>query len=785
MWIRRVSGAVAASIVAGAATAATLTLHVKPGDDLRRLGTRIEMVRTHHRDNALRVTFAPGRYFLAAPWVISASESGSAQAPVEFTSQVPRGAILSGGRPLPPLRWDRWRTGIWRAKVAGAAFDRLWLNGNPLIRARYPNFDASRVPFGGTAADATSAQRVARWSNPAGAVIHALTSNRWGSMAIPIMGKKSDGTLLLGNAVGINRESIPSDQDRFVENVLEELDAPLEWYFDARNHWLYFMPSNTASPPSDGFVASHLETLVRFNGRAGKPVHDVKLNGFVFRDTRTTLLKTTEPLLRSDWNFYRGGAVVAEYAQRIDIEQNEFEQLGGNGVVVSGYNRAVHIRGNELHDVGASGFAFVGQPAAVRSPLYEYRQSQEVSVIDRAAGPQSDAYPADSAAEDNLIHDIGLVEKESAGIAISMARRITLSHNTIYRTPRAGVNVGDGTWGGHVIADNDVFDTVRETGDNGAFNSWGRDRFWDPDRDEMNRRVAKEPTLTLLDAVEPITIRHNRMRCDHGWDIDLDDGSSNYVIEDNVLLSGGLKLREGFARVVRNNIIINNSFHPHVWFANSGDVFEHNIVSGAYRPILMQHWGKSIDYNAFQTAKALQQARSAGTDAYSVAGSIDFLDPAAGDYRVSADSHALAVGFHNFSMDQFGVVDARLKARQQHVEIPALIVDEHSSAPGAVHAVLGMKLKSVETLGEQSATGLAHLAGVLVLEVAPDSPAARAGLAAGDVILEVPADQTSPADPTPDVQAFMSVLAGRRWQGSMPLKIWHQQAPAAATLSFQ
>jgi hypothetical protein len=77
--------------------------------------------------------------------------------------------------------------------------------------------------------------------------------------------------------------------------------------------------------------------------------------------------------------------------------------------------------------------------------------------------------------------------------------------------------------------------------------------------------MAAEPSLATLDAIEPVVIRRNRFECDHGWDVDLDDGASNYVIEENLKLSGGLKLREGVHRVVRNNILVNGSFHPHVW----------------------------------------------------------------------------------------------------------------------------------------------------------------------------------------------------------------------------
>ena len=385
-----------------------------------------------------------------------------------------------------------------------------------------------------------------------------------------------------------------------------------------------------------------------------------------FRHTAPTFLKTTEPLLRSDWVFHRAGAVLLEDSEHVSIESGVFDQLGGNAMVVSGRNRDVAIRGNEIYDIGASAIAFVGRPEAVRSPLFEYRQSQPLAAIDRVRGPVGDRFPADSIAEENLIHDIGQIEKQSAGIEISMAARISIRHNSIYRVPRAGINIGDGTWGGHQILDNDVFDTVLETGDHGAFNSWGRDRFWDPDRAEMNRRVATDPAVVGLDAVEPNTLRHNRLRCDHGWDIDLDDGSSNYVIEDNLMLAGGLKLREGFSRIARNNILVNNTLHPHVWFANSQDVFEHNIVMTGYQPILIDHWGKSIDYNLFPTKASLDRAASRGTDAHSIAGNPGFLAPEDGNFAVAPDSPAMSIGFKNFPMDDFGVTTPRLKARAEH-----------------------------------------------------------------------------------------------------------------------
>ena len=57
-----------------------------------------------------------------------------------------------------------------------------------------------------------------------------------------------------------------------------------------------------------------------------------------------------------------------------------------------------------------------------------------------------------------------------------------------------------------------------------------------------------------------------------------------------------------FGRFVENNVMVDESFNPHVWFAESGDIFMHNIVWTAYRPAKMPRppWGQEMDYNLVQ-----------------------------------------------------------------------------------------------------------------------------------------------------------------------------------------
>jgi len=718
----------ALAVMACGAQADSLTVK-----DAKSLEAALQRARADKR--ITRVELATGRYELAAPIVIDEALSGTVDEAFVLAAAPGAQPVLSGAMSLPALRWERWKDGLWRARFAGESFQRLWLGQHALVRARYPNLDPANPGFGG-AADATSPERVARWHDPQGAVLHALHGYGWGGLQIPILGKKPDGSLIYGDQLANNRVMPPSDKDRYVENVLEELDAPGEWFHDRREGWLYFKPLAGEQPPARGFRGSAQEALIRIEGRKAQVQH-VRIRNLVFRETEPTFLKATEPLLRSDWKFYRVGAVTIENAADVRIEGSEFVDLGGHAVVVSGRAQRVTVSGNHIHDIGGTAIAFVGRPEAVRSPLFEYHERLEVAAIDRMPGPKSDAYPKDSEASDNLIHDIGQIDRQATGVQLSMAARITVDHNSIYRMPRAGINIGDGTWGGHRLTHNDVFDTVRLTGDHGSFNSWGRDRFWHPDRAEMDRRAATHPELALLDAVEPIVMRRNRWRCDHGWDVDLDDGASNYVIEENLMLVGGLKLREGFQRVVRNNILVNGSFHPHVWFDNGGDVFESNVVMGAHQPVEIKRWGRSVNRNFFVAEADLRAAQARGTDADSVAGDPRFAAPAQGDYTVTNAALAERVGFVNFPMDDFGVRPARLKARALQPAFPAPRQLSQAAPLQPAQQLHGLSLKPVETLGEQSAAGLGDKAGVIVLSVEAGSPGDAAGFKPRDVIVGV------------------------------------------------
>ena len=677
------------------------------------------------------VLVGKGVYYLPDTLVLTAEDSGTQAAPVVYRAQGDGPVVLSGGVRLAELVWEPYRDGIVVARTPpGLVIDQLFVDGRRQPMARFPNFDPAVRPYGGYSADAFGSERAQRWADPTGGYIHAMHSAHWGGYHYRITGKKENGEVAYEGGWQNNRQMGMHREHRFVENVFEELDAPGEWYHDAKVGTLHYRPPADVDPKTATFEVVRLRHLVEFRG-----AKHVALRGFILRHAARTFMETKEPLLRSDWTVYRGGAVLFHGAEDCAVEDCELDQLGGNAIFASGANRRLRVVGCDIHDTGASAVAFVGEPKAVRNPLFEYGQRQAAADIDRTPGPKTDDYPADCVVEDCLIRRFGMVEKQATGVQIAMARGIVIRHCSIYDGSRAGINIGDGCWGGHVIEFCDVFDTVQETGDHGSFNSWGRDRYWGL-KDAAAEDLAQ---LALLDAVEPTVIRNNRWRCDHGWDVDLDDGSSNYQIHDNLFLKGGLKLREGFHRRVWNNIAVGNTLHPHVWYDGSGDVVTGNIWMAAYRPAVMRSgtWGREVDRNLFTTTDADRTRFAAnGCDAHSLVGDPRFVDPAAGDYRVRDGSPALEIGFRNFPMDRFGVRAPRLKAIARTPELPGVVSASSGHAAATrrtppvpvVRSWQGMRVK--ELVGEEhSAFGVSRESGGVHVREGSWS-----GIEAGDLI---------------------------------------------------
>ncbi|WP_217220442.1 hypothetical protein [Mucilaginibacter paludis] len=166
-----------------------------------------------------------GTYYLSKPVVFTVADSRKDNEPLTLTSVDHQKVIISGAAILGGLSWTPYKNGIWQTKIEqDLVFDALLVNGKLQHMARYPNYNPSVQILGGTAADAVSKERAARWLSPAGGYVHALHSARWGDMHYVITGKDSGGLPTLEGGWQNNRRSAMHEKYRYVENVFEELD---------------------------------------------------------------------------------------------------------------------------------------------------------------------------------------------------------------------------------------------------------------------------------------------------------------------------------------------------------------------------------------------------------------------------------------------------------------------------------------------------------------------------------------------------------------------------------
>ncbi|MDB5049298.1 MAG: hypothetical protein JWO30_2369 [Fibrobacteres bacterium] len=605
----------------------------------------------------INVWLRGGTYYQDSTLTFTTADGGSAATPITYSAYRGEKVILSGGLKVT----SAWAAGSGNIMVTTIApnlkVDQLFLNGTRQVLARYPNFDPNSInSLNGSSGDVLGAARVGRWSNPTEGpgYVRGLHSMTWGGESYIITGKNGSG--VTQKWVGDNnRGSAMSANNCVVENIFEELDAPGEWYYKKPTGQLYFYPPAGTNLGSATVELASLDELIRITGTAAAKVKYLTFNRLTFTHTyRTLFSKTYELLLRGDWGVARAGAVFIQDAENITVKHCFFDQLGGNGVFMSGYNRNHLVYNNEFTNTGASCVLSVGLQSAVRTP--STWAAPRNSIADQTPGPLTNDYPQGIVIDNNLMKNLGIFEKQTSGVCISMSSQVTARHNSVSFSPRAGMNINDGCWGGHIIEFNDINNCVRETGDHGPFNAWGRDRFWS----------VPNPTkqMALLDAVTPSLVRNNRIQDNNGrgaFGFDFDDGSSNYKVYQNLCITSGVKFREGFLRRSYNNIIINGQQHCHAWFNGGTDsVFRNIIVNGSpyemASPNLSgdQAW---FDYNDFWNNGGgvnYSVTQSAGLDGHSVTADPKFTNASAGNYTVAAGSPALGLGFVNFPMDQFG-----------------------------------------------------------------------------------------------------------------------------------
>jgi hypothetical protein len=277
-------------------------------------------------------------------------------------------------------------------------------------------------------------------------------------------------------------------------------------------------------------VAPISQTVIRVAGNASEPAHDLHFEGFNITHAAISFLEPYEAPSGGDWSVHRGAAFFAEDAERISMRQLQFDQVDGNAVFFSDLVRNSSVEDCDFWRIGESALLTVGSVPA----------GGDARDASRGKLPMNNSFIG------NWIEEVGVHIKQTSCFFKSAAGGNLVQGNVCYNGPRAGFNSNDGLPGGDVFEQNVIFNMVRESGDHGTFNSWDRKEFiYD----------CVDGTGTCF-TPRTIRLRHNMFIGPAGWNVDHDDGSSQFEDFSNVVFLGNFKYRDGVMRNMTRNLLV-------------------------------------------------------------------------------------------------------------------------------------------------------------------------------------------------------------------------------------
>lgn len=614
------------------------------------------------------IQVADGVYTLAEPLVLSAQDSGAAGRPVTYSAAPGAHPVLSAGIPLPAWRAvtlegkHLWAAPVPRSQAAPAdkssrPFRELYVSGRRRTLARSPDRGYLRledIPDLPPNTPWTSGKNYFRfldadapaWKNAAGADVVAFT--RWIDNHLSVAGvdhEKRTASFTRRSVFLLNAGDL-----YFLEGAAPYLDAPGEWYFNAKTSTIYYLPLPEEKIGESPAVIPGLSAVVEINGEVdqGRFVEHVRFEGLTFSHAQWWFpadFKVGWPapdvmgFVQAAWGV--PGAVRVQGARHVVFDNCTISHVGGYGIeLASGCTDNTFSRCT-ITDLGAGGIK-VGLTTLPEKP---------------------EQTTARNTVEDCSITDGGHIHHQAIGLWIGQSPDNRVVHNRISEFDYSGISIG-WTWGyGPAQAGGNIveFNEIDHLGD--------RPGNTEPPLGDM-------AGIYTLGTQAGTIIRNNYFHDIAGhsiaWGIYFDEGSTGIVAENNLVLRtthGGFHQHYGKDNIVRNNIF-GFGRDAQVWRSRAEDhtsfTFARNIVvsdnaqwfSGDWsRTIVLEnnlYWRTGGQPVPFPGGKDLAGWLAMGLDNGSIVADpkLDLADPKRP--VLAADSPARELGFVPFDLSTVG-----------------------------------------------------------------------------------------------------------------------------------
>jgi len=603
--------------------------------------------RKTHPQSAVRVTLRGGTYYLDSPLEFGPEDSGTEGAPVVYAAAPGEEVIISGGRCLQGGRWAEvngqkaWVLDIPDVKEGQWNFRQLFVNGQRRPRTRLPKdgeYQIEALPDVPIANETWlepvrrfvyAGTNIQRWHNLVD--VEVVAPCRWVDNRLPIQQVDLDKRIVtFDRSSRFNLVELyhTKPSPYWVENVVEALYTPGQWYLDRPLGLLYYLPAKSQDMATAELVAPRLAQVVRVVGRRDTPVRFIRFEGLTFAHTEWP--PPPDWATSSQAAADVPGALFLTHATRCAISQCRVEHVGTYAIEVGAGCQNIEISHNRLTDLGGGGIK-IGH------------DSQRTMVAD------------------NEIVHAGRIFMSAVGIWIGHSAGNNIVHNHIQDLHYSGISVG---WQWDFKPSKAVNNIVEHNHIH-----------------DLGHGLLSDMGGIYTLGVSPGTrLRYNvihdvKARAYGGWGIYPDEGSSEIVIENNLVYR--CSSSPFFAHINRKITVQNNIFA----FGEQCQVERAGATSGPeqeyafLRNLVYYRQGQLVGYwdtqnrnfayegNLYWNAsgasvtfsnKTFAEWQAAGQDKDSLIADPLFVDPEHGDFRLRPGSPAAQIGFEPWDLSDVG-----------------------------------------------------------------------------------------------------------------------------------
>ena len=460
-------------------------------DPLKTLNVALQQARNLRRlddsciRNGIHIYLKGGVYPLYEPIRIYPEDAGTAKSPTVIEAASNEKPVISGGVKI--LNWRKLtaynkdlpkeaKGKVWIADLPHVynnhfSFRQLWVNGQKAIRAQSePEGSMSRILSWNHKTETCwiplSKTPNLKYARGMELFIH----QSWAIAILRIKNLEVQGdsaklsffqpessieSIHPWPAPWISKET--GNSPFYLDNALQFLKEPGEWYLDEESQKLYYWPKPGADMLTASVIAPFTETLVHLEGTIDHPVSHIFFKGISFEHTgwlrpsqsghiphqeglyMLEAYKLAKPgtkekksLENQAWVGRPAAAFFMAYADEIHIDQCRFQHMASTGLDLY---KAVHhasVTGNLFEDIGGNGISaglFSDESSEIHLP-YLPKDEREITGYLKI--------------ENNLISNITNEDWGCVGIGAGYVRNTVIQHNELSALSYSAISVG---WG--------------------------------------------------------------------------------------------------------------------------------------------------------------------------------------------------------------------------------------------------------------------------------------------------------------------------------------------------